>query len=167
VRARRDCGDPEGLRPAEPLADQPADRGGGLVDVDPDRADEQWFRGIARGRVPLVALHPNPRRQGPIRVEPPRERLAVERLAERRFEPGALLVAHGVHRSVESLVKPRQVEEVEPRGRDSRHGDMAHILAPQPVEERDRGVGRVGPANGAGLEPEPVEGAVGSDDSPS
>jgi len=76
------------LRPAEPLADQPADRGGGLVDVDPDRADEQWFRGIARGRVPLVALHPNPRRQGPIRVEPPRERLAVERLAERRFEPG-------------------------------------------------------------------------------
>jgi len=39
---------------------------------------------------------------------------------------------------------------------------MAHILAPQPVEERDRGVGRVGPANGAGLEPEPVEGAVGS-----
>jgi len=87
--------------------------------------------------------------------------------SRRRFEQGALLVAHGVHRSVESLVKPRQVEEVEPRGRDSRHGDMAHILAPQPVEERDRGVGRVGPANGAGLEPEPVEGAVGSDDSPS
>jgi hypothetical protein len=97
-------------------------------------------------------------------LEPPVEFLALEGVPQRFFQPLALLEGDRQHRPLGRGRDRVEVENVVPGRRDPGDEEILHVLAVEPVDDRDDRLGSVQPADPTAAEGEAIDHTVGSRD---